>query len=343
MTKNPPSFSVLSYASAFAAAEKYLVNAKNGYSRPIQNNTRLVRINADKIAVVLHDTAVVTYHRDGNFTIYGGGWNTVTTKQRIGAWSPMRVYSDGHGEWVVGDTGEKTPPRVTKCRSCSGRGHWMEDDWCRGPSRWGVGYCTGGRTEHRIPYDPKERNWDEHYESRYEVPCEHGQADGHPTAPCQHDQWERHTTGRSERVCYRCDGEGRCDYGSKPIPITVTSWTPFLVDADGKYLGTVDEKPTAYTEYGYSLKHDKKKSKATLVEHHTEVQYHYGSGIVDQLAALIPNIRARVKNPVTGAMDSLNTVIVVLNDTHKWSREQIADWLDTLDLDLRFPTEGGAA
>jgi hypothetical protein len=28
---------------------------------------------------------------------------------------------------------------------------------------------------------------------------------------------------------------------------------------------------------------------------------------------------------------------VSLNDSHGWTRERIAEWLETLDLDLRFP------
>jgi len=34
----------------------------------------------------------------------------------------------------------------------------------------------------------------------------------------------------------------------------------------------------------------------------------------------------------------LKNVIIHLNDTHMWSRKDIADWLDTLDLDLEFKT-----
>lgn len=39
----------------------------------------------------------------------------------------------------------------------------------------------------------------------------------------------------------------------------------------------------------------------------------------------------QVKHPLTGKRDSLNNVIITLNDDAKWSRERIADWLDTLD------------
>lgn len=35
-------------------------------------------------------------------------------------------------------------------------------------------------------------------------------------------------------------------------------------------------------------------------------------------------------------------VVIHLNDHHRWTREKIADWLDTLDVDLSFKTpEGG--
>lgn len=33
-----------------------------------------------------------------------------------------------------------------------------------------------------------------------------------------------------------------------------------------------------------------------------------------------------------------SSMIIHLNDHHRWDRGQIADWLDTLDLDLSFQT-----
>jgi hypothetical protein len=33
----------------------------------------------------------------------------------------------------------------------------------------------------------------------------------------------------------------------------------------------------------------------------------------------------------------LSSVIIHLNDDHAWTREQVADWIETLDVDLRFP------
>lgn len=56
-----------------------------------------------------------------------------------------------------------------------------------------------------------------------------------------------------------------------------------------------------------------------------------------RLHETLPALREYVKHPVTKNRDSLQRVIIDLNDTWKWPREKVADWLDTLDLDLRFP------
>lgn len=71
-------------------------------SRKIDNNTRLERINADEIGVKLHATYVVRYKRNGSITIHSGGWQTVTTKDRINNYSPARI-SQRAGVWYMGD------------------------------------------------------------------------------------------------------------------------------------------------------------------------------------------------------------------------------------------------
>jgi hypothetical protein len=290
------------WSQAFTRAETYLGNKGN---RPLQNNTRLIRADADAIAVVLHNTAVVTYRRDGTFVIYGGGWNSVTTKDRIRGWSPANPHSDGSGGWVVGYTGELTAARVQKCRSCKGRGRWMAADYCYG--RTYAPHAVDGMWRHE-------------------------------TRPCEHGQTERHATGESERVCYRCDGAGRVDYGSKPVPVTVTASDPFTVDSSGTYRGLADvvhapsngyppSKSTTYSGWNYVPA--------------ASTPDTYGAELVDSLAAVLPDIRARVANPVSGLVYELSSVVIDLNDSRGWTREQIADWLDTLDLDLRFPVDVG--
>lgn len=45
------------------------------------------------------------------------------------------------------------------------------------------------------------------------------------------------------------------------------------------------------------------------------------------------------RNSTCPYSNRVQDVIVHLNDNHRWRREQIADWLETLDVDLTFPTE----
>lgn len=57
---------------------------------------------------------------------------------------------------------------------------------------------------------------------------------------------------------------------------------------------------------------------------------------VGKLASEIPGIDMVVKHPVTKADRSIDEIIMDLNDNHGWSREKIADWLDTLDAQPTF-------
>jgi hypothetical protein len=324
------------YPHTFAGAEDYLKGGRSKIDRPVARNTRLRRITADSIALVLHNTAVVTYHRDGTQSIYSGGWNTQTTKQRIHEYSNARVYNAPGSyqcTWVVGHTGERTPPKVQKCRSCkrqnptgSGTATWVTDDWCHGPDYWSM--CSGGTTKYGLPLSHPD--W---WESKYIEPCGHGNTERHATAPCHHGEWQRHVTGQSEKRCHGCHGTGTQDYGSKPIEIEVSASAPFLLDADGKFIRLLDSNPSASTDYALQPKPKYKPSPSVNMP-----QHHFGSEIADRLAQVLPGINALVKHPVTGDHERVRSIIVNLNDGHRWSRERIADWLDTLDTDLRFPT-----
>jgi len=62
----------------------------------------------------------------------------------------------------------------------------------------------------------------------------------------------------------------------------------------------------------------------------------------DEIINSLPGVMERVKSPVEIPFSSpsqkftIKDIIIHLNDTSKWTREQIADWLETLDVDLRF-------
>lgn len=82
----------------YADAESKLASGRKG-EKKIGNNTYLRRVDGG-IAVRLHATDVVTIHPDGSYTLNTGGWWTVTTKERINAYSPARL-SQRRGEWYL--------------------------------------------------------------------------------------------------------------------------------------------------------------------------------------------------------------------------------------------------
>lgn len=88
-------------STTFKQAEQHLSKGRNRYDgRPIANNTRLIQRDADTVAYRLHNTDVVTKHRDGRVTLSSGGWRTVTTKDRLNSYAPVRVGSV-KGVWYV--------------------------------------------------------------------------------------------------------------------------------------------------------------------------------------------------------------------------------------------------
>ena len=88
-------------------------NKSNG--RKLENNTRLFQRSDDTFAVKLHAVDVVTINRDGTYTLRNGGWDTVTTMDRIRTYSPVRgtLFSE-RGEWFVRMTPDANDPAPTR-------------------------------------------------------------------------------------------------------------------------------------------------------------------------------------------------------------------------------------
>jgi hypothetical protein len=57
-------------------------------SRKIAHNTKLERLDAERIGVRLHRTVVVEFRADGTTRLDSGGWRTVTTKERLNRYMP---------------------------------------------------------------------------------------------------------------------------------------------------------------------------------------------------------------------------------------------------------------
>lgn len=79
-------------------------------SAKIGNNTYLIELESIKgepvYGIKLHDTIVVTHYPDGTVMLDSENWDTVTTKSRMGQFSPLCVYSRKR-VWYV------SPPAIT--------------------------------------------------------------------------------------------------------------------------------------------------------------------------------------------------------------------------------------
>lgn len=68
--------------------------------RKVGNNTYAEILHDGSVGITLHKTRVVTIHADGKYTLRNGGWNTVTTKDRINKYAPVRVYQRDF-QWYI--------------------------------------------------------------------------------------------------------------------------------------------------------------------------------------------------------------------------------------------------
>ncbi len=71
-------------------------------SRVVAANTRILRMGSSdqpSIAVKYHYTDILMYHPDNRLTLYNGGWNTVTTMQRMRTFLDQRMIGSYRSEW----------------------------------------------------------------------------------------------------------------------------------------------------------------------------------------------------------------------------------------------------
>src|SRR3990167_5719753 len=69
-------------------------------SRIVARNTVEYRTPEGDRVVRLHQTDIVTFKVNGDIVLSSGGWRTVTTKDRINQFAPVRVYAE-RGVWYV--------------------------------------------------------------------------------------------------------------------------------------------------------------------------------------------------------------------------------------------------
>jgi hypothetical protein len=99
---------------SYARAQQLFSTARSAEAgKPLANNTRLIRVGTMRVdqvdlpvyGVKLHSTVIVSIYPDGSYRLYAGGWQTPTTKDRINAYAPVRIYQRQH-VWYMADGSE---------------------------------------------------------------------------------------------------------------------------------------------------------------------------------------------------------------------------------------------
>lgn len=95
------------HVSPAARSGDALLTGSSGIVRDrlkLQRNTYARRDHqTGDVIVRFHSTDIVTIHPDGSRTLTSGGYHTMTTKDRIGTYGGVRLWSD-RGDWVVNGT-----------------------------------------------------------------------------------------------------------------------------------------------------------------------------------------------------------------------------------------------
>jgi len=91
-----------------AEATRMVHGKGNRMRRKVGNNTYAEILHDGTVAIKLHSTYVVKIHPDNTYTLNSGGWQTVTTKDRINQYSPRRVYQRKY-QWFVNINDKEYP------------------------------------------------------------------------------------------------------------------------------------------------------------------------------------------------------------------------------------------
>jgi len=91
----------MNYSNALAAIQ----NKKNGdkTTKKMANHTYLTLHCDQSVSLRLHSTDIITWYADGTIETHTGGWETVTTKDRINSnLDGYNIYTD-RGIWYIRD------------------------------------------------------------------------------------------------------------------------------------------------------------------------------------------------------------------------------------------------
>lgn len=112
----------------------YIKSGKNHLDRPApESNPKSTRIvaadtNYDWIGIKLHQTVVVKFYKDGRVQLNSGGWQTVTTRERINCYAPNFKWDDELKTHVGIGIRVYNQKRIMYCRVSTKSCNMWDDD-----------------------------------------------------------------------------------------------------------------------------------------------------------------------------------------------------------------------
>lgn len=130
----------------------------------------------------------------------------------------------------------------------------------------------------------------------------------------------------------------------KPVPVPPDEDKKYHVSASDAFNNAL-EATTKHLKKMQSTSHAWGDIEADIIKHINEAKLAYqkqqskypgfsGSVVQDSLRNVLPCLYEQVKCPKCGRKDAMSDMIIHLNDQEMWSREQIADWAESLDIDI---------
>lgn len=308
------------YESAIAHLDKRSARVRD--DAPLEHAVRLVRhfVDDDSVSVVYHQTPIVTYWRNGTQALFWNGWYTKTTFEHIERYANLgdlviRAHNrmrNGRGEavaWYLNrEDWPRTPSRITRCRTCKGSGEAVPTPWNDGRCFNCAGHGEIQRGRVLIP--------EVHCGALLLTPAKGPfpqtvtihPVDGLPTYACK---------------CAIC----RCG---------CENWTSHWQHAQAEKAAAKKYPPLWASPHPGPVGVDMSAPKPAY-----KTPGHLGSEVARALEAVLPGMLTFIRCPAcpqgTDRTRSVSEQIVHLNDEHRWTREQVADWLESLDVDLTFP------
>lgn len=193
------------FVTDYASAAAWLAGGRKKHDRPLYSRgLRLQYRSKGNIAVVDRWSGIdiVIYHADDTMTIqaptvtthWGGTYNLAKSqgvRQVLREYAKFQdVYQKNYNTYILEYGHAITPPKIQGCRSCTSTG--KQKQWCA-PVQC---YSVCGYQDRPVIPGKNYRNWHSH-------PCEHNNVNAHKIY--------------TENKCWRCQGVGKADYGSKPI------------------------------------------------------------------------------------------------------------------------------